>query len=621
MRSIRLSLILYFLLLMGAALAGVAYFCYQSTQEALAAKESSTTKLWIKQFDESQARVEAEFDDKLEARARKIGGKAVWYDNRLAWLKVLGMIGTQPQNNGYLAWLLPLAESAHFPPRAAVVHAFTPYDLRIQPPHSEDEPTRPVVEEGEFYQTYEVFKERLLPAEASGTLGGFHWQLTKDARSRADKGKPFFDEVKLPAGQKVRRITLRFEVGWKQRGLVIESDRKEFTPKGKGFGGWFPPLPPPGEGRPTQPGRQPILYLQFGADTSGRDRAIAELRSNLGRDLAVLSSDLDQTRRELRTQLLWLGLGAFAALVVGGFVLVWLGLSPLKRLSDAVSQVSERDFHLPIDQTKLPGELKPIAGRLAETLDQLKAAFGREKQAAADISHELRTPVAALLTRLEIALRKQRSAEEYREVLVDCRDSGQQISSLVERLLALARLDAGADLLRPRDVDMNVLMDQCAALVRPLAEARGLRLSVHHNGPANVHADPDKLREVLTNLLHNAIEYNKPDGSIDVKVERSNGHLDMEVRDTGIGITPEARQHIFERFFRADPSRQADTPHAGLGLAIVKGYVDLMGGAIDVQSTVGEGSTFKVRLPVGKSASESGGWDRKKMQELLRVQG
>src|SRR5690349_6452166 len=114
MRSIRLSLILYFLLLMGAALAGGAYFCYQSTQEALAAKETSTTKLWIKQFDESKARVEAEFDEKLEARARKLGGKAVWYDNRLEWLNVLGMIGTQPQNNGYLAWLLPLAESAHF---------------------------------------------------------------------------------------------------------------------------------------------------------------------------------------------------------------------------------------------------------------------------------------------------------------------------------------------------------------------------------------------------------------------------------------------------------------------------------------------------------------------------
>jgi signal transduction histidine kinase len=104
---------------------------------------------------------------------------------------------------------------------------------------------------------------------------------------------------------------------------------------------------------------------------------------------------------------------------------------------------------------------------------------------------------------------------------------------------------------------------------------------------------------VLTNLLHNAIDYNRPQGSIDLFVERENGDLRVEVRDTGIGIKPEARAHIFERFYRADPSRQATGLHAGLGLAIVKGYVDLMGGSIGVESVVGEGSTFRVSLPAG----------------------
>ena len=160
-----------------------------------------------------------------------------------------------------------------------------------------------------------------------------------------------------------------------------------------------------------------------------------------------------------------------------------------------------------------------------------------------------------------------------------------------------ARLDAGADLLRPRDVDVAALTDQCVALVRPLAEARGLHLNVKHNGPIPMHADPDKLREMLTNLLHNAVEYNKPNGSIDVEVERNNGMLSLEVRDTGIGISPKAQQRVFERFYRADPSRHADAPHSGLGLAIVKGYVDLMGGSIDVESAVGTGTTFRVRLP------------------------
>jgi signal transduction histidine kinase len=160
------------------------------------------------------------------------------------------------------------------------------------------------------------------------------------------------------------------------------------------------------------------------------------------------------------------------------------------------------------------------------------------------------------------------------------------------------------DQLRPRQLDVGQLAGQCAALVRPLAEARGLRLEVHCKGPTGLTADADKLREVLTSLLHNAIQYNRPEGSIEVTVGRQNGHLQLEVRDTGVGIAPEAREHIFERFYRVDTSRQADELHAGLGLSIVKGYIDLMGGTIAVESTLGEGSTFRVCLPAGDGMTE-----------------
>jgi heavy metal sensor kinase len=634
MRSIRLSLILYFLLLLGAALGGVSYFCYESTQEALAAKETSTRKLWEKQYDENRRRLEAEydtscqrtaadFDAKTEILARALADKLVWYQHRvegLYGLGALGLVGNDPGNA--FSHLLSLNEATLLRNvnRLGQLRA----DYRLQHPHSDDETFPPVVGEGQYFQTYIMVPKpgmfppppprgefppppkgdpmarlELVNLEASESLGGPIWRLDKEQKRKADEGHPPFDNVPSPSGRQLRRVAVKIQGSLTRRGIVVEPEVHK----------WFPMLPKPGEEQTLAKWRSPPIYLQFARDTGPRDAALAlllsklkadneELLVNLHRDLAALREDLEDARAELRTRLLWIGLGSFAALLVGGFFVVRLSLSPLNRLSDAVSQVSEKDFRLPIDESKLPSELQPIAGRLTETLEQLKRAFGREKQAAADISHELRTPVAALLTRLEIALRKPRSAEEYREVLLDCRDSGQQMHQLVERLLALARLDAGADLLRPRDVDVNGLVDQCAALVRPLAEARGLRLSVLHNGPTMLHADPDKLREVLTNLLHNAIEYNKPDGAIEVKVERNNGHLHMEVSDTGIGIAPEARKHIFERFFRADPSRQADSPHAGLGLAIVKGYVDLMGGAIDVDSTMGAGSTFRVRLPV-----------------------
>jgi two-component system, OmpR family, heavy metal sensor histidine kinase CusS len=145
--------------------------------------------------------------------------------------------------------------------------------------------------------------------------------------------------------------------------------------------------------------------------------------------------------------------------------------------------------------------------------------------------------------------------------------------------------------------------------VRPLAEAKGLRLSVVNGCPAAdaespmLKTDPDKLREVLNNLLHNAIQYNRPDGRIDLVVGRDDGNVRVEVRDTGIGIDPEARERIFERFFRADPSRACDGMNAGLGLAIVKEYVELMGGHISVESAPGQGSTFRVELPVQAPAS------------------
>jgi signal transduction histidine kinase len=210
--------------------------------------------------------------------------------------------------------------------------------------------------------------------------------------------------------------------------------------------------------------------------------------------------------------------------------------------------------------------------------------------------------VASLLTTLNVALRKPRSAEQYRQTLEDCQGVGRQMRQLVERLMALARLDAGADKLRTAEVDVGELVDECAALVRPLAGERGLELRVHCPKPVTWTTDPDKLREILVNLLHNAIQYNRPAGAIDVSAQAADGWLDVQVHDTGIGIAPTDLDKIFERFYRADPSRHANEPHAGLGLSIVKGYVSLLGGTIAVESTAGEGSTFRVRLPAGLAA-------------------
>jgi signal transduction histidine kinase len=398
------------------------------------------------------------------------------------------------------------------------------------------------------------------------------------------------DDVVLPTGKTVRRIQLKFS-----------PTRQQFTlPRRRGTNTPVQPPEPNRTERPLPPPTPPWFVIHCALEPSQRDAHIAGFRADLEKSLADEERAAADELASLRQKLLLIGLGAFSATALGGYLLLGFGLAPLRRLSDAVSRVSPRDFKLPlVDDASLGAELAPVADRLRETLDQLRRAFEREKQAAADISHELRTPVASLLAMLDVALRKPRTADEYRQTLIDCRAVGSQMRHLVERLMALARLDAGCDLVRPSEFDVAELVGEVATMVKPLAGARGITLHTACPGELVWTTDPDKLREILVNLLHNAVQYNRPGGSIDLIAAAENGWLDLRVRDTGIGIDPALSQRIFERFYRADPSRNDSGLHAGLGLSIVKGYVELLGGTTTVESQAGKGSTFRVRVPAG----------------------
>ena len=550
MKSIRLSLVLYFLVLLALALGAVSVLAYSYTERVLKSKEESRRDLLDDRYKRACDSERKNLERKVFSLFQRFAGQVQW---------------------------------------------------QLHPSRKPGQPAVPM----DFQ-----FNEDKLSHDQSPSLveymqinmeGGYEWR----SRSLGDHSFPFdpaeFAKMELYKQQKPDEIALWqdtavLRVTWKANSSRI------FRFPGRGLGMSGPSRegsrrpPPPAES--PEHSSAPAILIQCAVETTQRDAELAKLQAGLEKDLGDLKAESRKTLASLRNMLLLINLATFAAIVGGGFWLVRHSLSPLRRLSDAVSLVSAKDFRLPFDDRHLPRELRPIVERLTGTLELLKRTFAREKQAAADISHELRTPLAALLTTIEVGLRKPRPPEEYREILAECHAAGQQMSQLVERLLALARLDAGVDTMRSRSVDVANLADQCASMVRPLAEARGLTLQVHRNGPIQLSTDPDKLREVLTNLLHNAIEYNQPHGSVDLTVEQQDGHLHVEVRDTGIGIDPEAREHIFERFYRADPSRHADGLHAGLGLAIVKGYVDLMGGTIMVESTKGKGSTFRLELPI-----------------------
>jgi heavy metal sensor kinase len=592
MKSIRWSLLLYFLMLLALALGSMSVWAYQHTRKVLDANVKTQGDFLQAQCAEACWRVLDRFDNTLRQKALYLANQAQiqhhWMQRKLPEIQFRDPVLLAPAEHqgvpeyfqingerGGIAWHSPSMVDSWFAFDPEILKKIVLYDPHYD--YTELQPGFPIL-------------------GANAVLG---LVAPRQGPGPVFAGTALLQKITRP-GPTVRRVMLKALVAWHvvmpgPRGKPQGSSRQGERQRGSGNpeAGIRPP-PPPLE---PQERASPALYIQYAAETTERDGRIVSLQKKLENDLASLKEDSRTTLSTLRNRLLLIGLVTFAATVVGGIWLVRVGLSPLERLSDAVSRVSAKDFRLPFDEPRLPRELRPIVERLTQTLELLKRTFAREKQAAADISHELRTPLAALLTTTEVALRKPRSAEEYRELLSDCHVTGQQMSQLIERLLALARLDAGVDNLRPREVDVSSVAEQCATLVRPLVAARGLTLSVDRNGPVMLNTDPDKLREVLNNLLHNAIEYNRPQGKIELALGRENGHIRVEVRDTGIGIAPEAREHIFERFYRADPSRQADGLHAGLGLAIVKGYVDLMGGTITVESTEGHGTTFRVDLP------------------------
>ena len=289
-----------------------------------------------------------------------------------------------------------------------------------------------------------------------------------------------------------------------------------------------------------------------------------------------------------------LGIGALVYVVacVGGWLLAGRLLNPIKRITETASSISASNLSSRIDVAATENELGDLARTLNSAFDRIEEALERQTRFTADASHELRTPLSVLMTQMESALRRPRESPEYREVLETCLKAVRRMTSLVESLLQLSRLDA-PEAGRPRErLDLREVVEESARLVRPLAEERGISLSVRA-ASHSMNGDTLQLGRAVTNLLVNAIQYNRPQGSVEVSV--SGGHL--EVSDTGPGIPDADRDHVFERFYRADKARSRGVGGAGLGLAITKAIVESHGGTISFESRNGSGTTFRIKFP------------------------
>ena len=309
----------------------------------------------------------------------------------------------------------------------------------------------------------------------------------------------------------------------------------------------------------------------------------------------ALNADLAALRR-LALGLTVAGISVLALGLAGGWWVATRAIRPIEDISSAAVRIAGGDLSHRINAADTDSELGRLAGVLNSTFARLEAAFAQHTRFTSDASHELRTPVSVILTQTQTALARERGSDEYREALEACQRAARRMHSLTDSLLELARLDAGQEPMKRERFDLASVARECAELVQPLAERRGIKLQL--NLPkTECLGDADRISQVVTNLLSNAITFNRDQGQVQVSVEADKTSAVLRVTDSGIGISAEDLPHIFERFYRADKSRSRTGGHNGLGLAICKAIVDAHGGSLDATSQPDAGSTFMVKLP------------------------
>jgi two-component system OmpR family sensor kinase len=292
------------------------------------------------------------------------------------------------------------------------------------------------------------------------------------------------------------------------------------------------------------------------------------------------------------------GLGVLALGCGGGWWLATSAIRPVEEISAAASRISAGNLSERIQEPASGNELGRLARVLNSTFGRLDAAFAQQKQFTADASHELRTPLAVLISETQTTLARERSAAEYRETVEVCLDTAQEMKRLTESLLTLARVDAGADKVR-EPIDLRELASTCVSRVKTIVQQHGLELNCELETASAV-GNPERIAQVITNLLTNAVYYNKPSGKINVTTGTSGEKSWLTITDTGNGIAPEDLPHIFERFYRADKSRSNASGRTGLGLAICKAIMDAEEGSIEVSSQPGQGTTFTISFSTAK---------------------
>ena len=309
--------------------------------------------------------------------------------------------------------------------------------------------------------------------------------------------------------------------------------------------------------------------------------------------VARLLDNFDIFNRVLSRALL-VSLGAVIASVVVAAILTSSLFRPLEDIATAARQITRADdLSRRVPYSNRTDEIGDLARALNQTLERLERLFRSQQRFLADVSHELRTPLTSVRGNLDLM---RRMGEYDPESMAVIQDEIERMSRLLGDLLLLARADTGGLPLRHEPVELdNVLFEvyrQISRIEKPVS------VELTSVDQVVILGDEDRLKQLLLNLVDNALKYTPPGGTVRLSLSKDKGWAQLVVSDTGIGIPPEDLPHIFERFYRVDKSRARAQGGSGLGLAIAKWIVQAHGGGIQVESTVGQGTTFTVTLPV-----------------------
>jgi heavy metal sensor kinase len=321
-------------------------------------------------------------------------------------------------------------------------------------------------------------------------------------------------------------------------------------------------------------------------------------------DLTVSESvrAVNHTIAVLRLQLLAITPLAIAIACIGGWLLSRRALKPVDDMAAAAEAISIDNLAAPLEVPETGDELERLGEVLNKMLARLDGAVNTLSQFVADASHELRTPLAVIRTSAELALRRARSPEEYREALLGIAADTERMTALVENLLFLARSDAAAQPEPAAPVDVKEILSETAQAVEHLAEMRSIRIVMESDGRSDgVVGRRAALKRMFLALVDNALKNSPANGEIRIGVERDENSIAVSIRDFGRGIDPADLPHIFKRFYRADRSRTGEG--YGLGLSIAENIARAHAAEISVESTPGEGATFVVRMPVMAEAT------------------